>query len=70
MPVDCKARESLLNISISEASIPIGAMKKSWNKNFRRAIIIMIVTVTMIMYIIVLRTCLSDYADLKRYYAF
>ncbi|HEX5979049.1 MAG TPA: hypothetical protein VFY68_17330 [Nitrososphaeraceae archaeon] len=49
----CKARENLLKISISGASIPIGAIKNNWKRNFRRAIIIMMATITMIMYIIV-----------------
>jgi hypothetical protein len=51
--VGCKARESLFKISKSEASIPTGAIKNNWKRNFSRAIIIMIATITIIMYIIV-----------------
>jgi hypothetical protein len=43
--VGCKAGESLLKISRSEASIPTGAIKNNWKRNFKRAIIIMIATI-------------------------
>jgi hypothetical protein len=40
---------ALLKTSRSRVSIPMGAMKKSWNRNFSRAMITIIATMIMIM---------------------
>jgi|GEM_PF-1924219 hypothetical protein len=44
----CKTKVAL-KISVSRESIPIGATKNNWNRNFRRAMITIITTMIMIM---------------------
>ena len=45
----CKANIALAKISLSRESIPIGATKNNWNRNFRRAMMTIITTMIMIM---------------------
>jgi hypothetical protein len=44
----CKTKVAL-KISVSRESIPIGATKNNWNRNFRRAMISITTTMIIIM---------------------
>ncbi len=45
----CKTSIALAKISLSRESIPIGATKNNWNRNFRRAMITIMTTMIIIM---------------------
>jgi hypothetical protein len=45
----CKTNIALAKISLSKESIPIGATKNNWNRNFRRAMMTIITMMIMIM---------------------
>ena len=45
----CKTNIALAKISLSRDSVPIGATKNNWNRNFRRAMMTIITMMIMIM---------------------